>query len=61
MKLSKLEEIVLGSTSTINVNRAKKLLNDKELIKFNIHKSEGYYNIYGNFKVKINFKVIVLI
>ena len=50
MKLSKLEEIVLGSTSTINVNRAKKLLNDKELIKFNIHKSEGYYNIYGNFK-----------
>lgn len=50
MKLSKLEEIVLSNTSTINVNRAKNILSSKELIKFNIHKSEDYYNIYGNFK-----------
>ncbi|MBE6062093.1 MAG: ATP-dependent helicase [Clostridium butyricum] len=50
MKLSKLEEIILSNTSTININRAKNILNNKELMRFNIHKSEGYYNVYGNFK-----------
>lgn len=72
MKLSKLEEIILSNTSTINVNRAKAVLSNKELIKFNIHKSEDYYNIYGNFKsenklqsysahLKIDFKKEIIV
>lgn len=50
MKLSKLEELVLKNTSTINVKRAEKILDDNELIKFNIHKADNFYNVYGNFK-----------
>lgn len=50
MKLSKLEELVLKNTSTINVKRAEKILDNDELIKFNIHKADNFYNVYGNFK-----------
>lgn len=50
MKLSKLEELVLKNTSTINVKRAEGILCNNDLIKFNIHKIDNFYNIYGNFK-----------
>lgn len=50
MKISKLEQIILHNSSKVNLNRAKHILNNKDLLKFNISKINNVYNIYGNFK-----------
>lgn len=52
MKITKLEEIILKNSSKFNLNRGKEILQNKDLIKISIHKSDENYNIYGIFKSK---------
>lgn len=50
MKLSKFEELIMNNCSKYNIEKGRKLLKNKEVLKLNIHKNENIYNIYCNFK-----------
>ena len=50
MKLSKFEELMIKNSSKYNMEKGKELLENKELLKLNVHKNDYIYNIYGNFK-----------
>lgn len=50
MKISELENLIIKNSSKYNLIKGKELLKNNSITKFNVHKIDTSYNIYGNFK-----------
>lgn len=50
LKLSKVEELIINNSSKYNMEKGIQILNDKKVLKLNVHKIDNIYNLYGSFK-----------
>ncbi|WP_294402329.1 DEAD/DEAH box helicase [uncultured Clostridium sp.] len=55
MKISEIEDIIIKSSSKINITRGKKINEDK-VVNIDIRKVENFYNIYGSFNNESSLK-----